>query len=309
MKTLLLIDANSIIHRAFHALPPLSAPDGRPTGALYGVASLLLKIFREEKPDYVAACFDRPEPTFRKKKYKEYKAHRPPAPPELISQLIEAPELFHKFGIKTFDRPGMEADDLIAALAKKFSPSFAVDRKKDDEIKIVILTGDLDTLQLVQEDKVIVRTFKKGISETQIYDAEKVKERYGLHPEQMVDYKALVGDPSDNIQGIRGIGPKTARVILSRIGSLEEFFKHPEKYPEFKNRLLPLRKELELNRELVMLRGDNEIGIKEIGLLTPEFNVKKLSVYFRELGFETLIRRLIPENNVLKEKPVQGSIF
>src|SRR3989344_8776589 len=142
MKTLLLIDANSLIHRTFHALPPLTAPDGRATQSLYGLSSILLRIFKEDRPEYVAALFDRPEPTFRKEKYKEYKAQRPKAPDNLISQIIEAHTLFEKFGIKTFEKPGYEADDLIATLATKFS---AKDKKS---LKVVILTGDLDTLQI-----------------------------------------------------------------------------------------------------------------------------------------------------------------
>jgi DNA polymerase-1 len=299
MKQLLLIDANSIIHRAFHALPPLSAPDGRPTGALYGLASALLKIFREDKPDYVAACFDRPEPTFREEKYPEYKAHRPPTPPELVSQLVEAPELFREFGIKTFDRPGMEADDLIAALVQKFGG--------EPELKAVILTGDLDTLQLVRGEKVVVRAFKKGVSETQTYDAAAVQKRYGLSPEQMVDYKALVGDPSDNVKGVPGIGPKTAQAILSQAGGLEEFFKSPEKYPKFKDKLLPWRKELELNRELVALRAAGGVGAVGLSELKPDFNPQALAARFRELGFETLVRRMEsgPEP---AEKPRQGKL-
>src|SRR5271154_1876641 len=120
MKTLLLIDANSIIHRSFHALPPFTTPEGKPSGALYGIASILLKLWRDEKPDYVAALFDRPEPTFRDKKYKEYKAQRPPAADELVAQIIEARKLFEAFGVTVFEKAGYEADDLIATLAEKF---------------------------------------------------------------------------------------------------------------------------------------------------------------------------------------------
>ena len=158
MKTLLLIDANSIIHRSFHALPPFTAPDGRPTGALYGLSSIMLKLWREEKPDYAAALFDRPEPTFREEKYKEYKAQRPPAPDALISQIIEAHNLFGKFSIKTLEAPGFEADDLIATLAEKFS--------REPDTQIVILTGDKDTLQLVRGDKIVVRPFQKYLCDT-----------------------------------------------------------------------------------------------------------------------------------------------
>src|SRR3989344_9471817 len=122
MKTLLLIDANSLIHRSFHALPPFTATNGEPTGALYGLSSILLKIIKEKKPDYWAAAFDRPEPTFRKEIFKDYKIQRPKAPDELISQIIKARELLGKFGIRFFEQPGLEADDLIAALVKRFEP-------------------------------------------------------------------------------------------------------------------------------------------------------------------------------------------
>src|ERR1700729_1899988 len=147
MKKLLLIDANSIIHRSFHALPPFTAPDGRPTGALYGIASILLKLFREERPDYAAALFDRPEPTFRDKIYKEYKAQRPPAANELVSQIIEARNLFEAFGVTVFEKAGYEADDLIATLAEKFKNQ--KDLKSGEDVQVVILTGDRDTLQMV----------------------------------------------------------------------------------------------------------------------------------------------------------------
>src|SRR6266404_1825698 len=140
MRTLLLIDANSLIHRSFHALPPLTAKDGKPVQAIYGIGSILLRLWRDERPEYAAALFDRPEPTFRKKMYAEYKAQRPAAPTELISQIIEAHNIFPAFGIKTFEKPGFEADDLIATFAEKF--------KHESDVQVVILTGDRDTLQL-----------------------------------------------------------------------------------------------------------------------------------------------------------------
>src|SRR5271170_2642242 len=146
MKQLLLIDANSIIHRSFHALPPFTGPDGRPTGALYGISAMMLTLWRTMKPDYAAALFDTPEPTFRDKKYAEYKAQRPPTASELIKQIIEAPTLFESFGVKVFKKPGFEADDLIATLAEQF--------RGEPDVQVVILTGDRDTLQLVENDKV-----------------------------------------------------------------------------------------------------------------------------------------------------------
>src|SRR3989344_2444292 len=255
MKTLLLIDANSIIHRCFHALPKFTAPDGRPSGALYGLASVLLKIFRETPPDYAAALFDRPEPTFRDKIYKEYKAQRPPTEDILISQLIEAPKLFEKFGVRPFDKAGFEGEDWIATSAKKFPA------KGGDDLKVVIMTGDMDTLQMVSDGKITVRTFKKGISETIDYDEAAVKNKYGLEPKQLVDYKALVGDASDNIKGVSGIGPKTAAGILHKTGTLENAYANPELLPEkIRTKLLESKEQAELSKKLVILEYNVPIG-------------------------------------------------
>src|SRR3990167_6920015 len=255
MKTLILIDANSIIHRCFHALPKFTAPDGKPSGALYGLASVLLKIFRETPPDYAAALFDRPEPTFRDKIYKEYKAQRPPTEDILISQLIEAPKLFEKFGEKPFDKAGFEADDLIATFAEKFK----------DELQVVIMTGDMDTLQIVSDGKIIVRTFKKGISETMDFDETAVKNKYGLEPKQLLDYKALVGDASDNIKGVSGIGPKTAAGILHKAGTLENAYANPALLPEkVREKLLESKEQAELSKKLVTLEKNVPMG--DIGL-------------------------------------------
>ena len=217
MKTLFLIDAHSLIHRSFHALPPLTTPEGEPIQAVYGLASILLKILREDKPDYLVACFDRPEPTFRKEEYVEYKAQRPKTPDNLLPQLLRARELFSNFGIETLEAAGFEADDLIATLAERFSAksgsppeadgplahasggksearnSTKLSLRGEPDLKIVILTGDLDTLQLVSRDKVVVRTFRKGVSDTFTYDEKAVQDRYGLKPHELIDYKALVG--------------------------------------------------------------------------------------------------------------------
>src|SRR3989344_1209652 len=149
-KRIFLIDANSLVHRAFHALPPLTSPSGAPVQALYGVASILLRLWKDEHPRYTAAFFDRPEPTFRKEKYAAYKAHRAKAPDELVAQIIEAHRLFEAFGIPVYEAPGWEADDLLAAAAGKFK----------HVLQAVILTGDLDTLQLVEDSRVIVWALK-----------------------------------------------------------------------------------------------------------------------------------------------------
>jgi DNA polymerase-1 len=285
MKTLLLIDANSIIHRSFHALPPFTTPEGKPSGALYGIASILVKLWREEKPEYVAALFDRPEPTFRDKKYAAYKAQRPPAADELIAQIIEARHLFEAFGVATFEKPGYEADDLIATLAERF--------KKEKDLRVVILTGDRDTLQLVEGDRVVVRTFNKGVSDTTIYDEKAVVEKYGLTPLQIVDYKALVGDPSDNIKGVPGIGPKTATETLQKFGSVKNIYANLSTDPKLEKRFGPYAKEAELSEELVTLDRHAPIDMPTLETLrtSPE-EPPTVKTYFQTMGFVTLLKRL-----------------
>src|SRR3989344_2498156 len=228
-KLFLLIDANALIHRCFHALPPFQSKDGKPTGALYGLSSILIRILHPDKkngadginsqiPDYIVAFFDRPEPTFRKQIYDEYKAQRPKAPDELVSQIIASHQLFEAFNIKTYEIPGFEGDDLIGTAVEKF--------KNIPDTQILILTGDADALQLVENDKVVVETFKKGISDTIIYNEDGVKNKYGLLPKQLPDYKGLVGDQSDNIKGVAGVGPKTASQILQKSETIENFLQN-----------------------------------------------------------------------------------
>ncbi len=295
MKTLILIDANSIIHRCFHALPKFTTPDGRPSGALYGLASVLLKIFRETPPDYAAALFDRPEPTFRDKIYKEYKAQRPPTEDILISQLIEAPRLFEKFGVRSFDKAGFEADDLIATLAEKFK----------DEIQVIIMTGDMDTLQMVNDGKIIVRTFKKGISETMDYDEAAVKNKYGLEPKQLLDYKSLVGDASDNIKGVSGIGPKTAAGILHKAGTLENAYANPALLPEkVREKLLESKEQAELSKKLVTLEKNVPIGDIKLEDLKAEMKTEDIRDYFEKFGFKALLNRM---DNGIQKQPAKKS--
>jgi len=283
MKKLLLIDANSIIHRSFHALPPFTGPLGEPTGALYGIASILLKLWRDEKPAYAAALFDRPEPTFRKKEYAEYKAQRPPAPDDLIKQIIEAHHLFEAFGIKTFEKPGFEADDLIATLAEKF--------KSEPDTQVVILTGDRDTLQLIERDKVVVRTFNKGVSDTTIYDEKAVIEKYGFAPERMVEYKALVGDPSDNIKGVSGVGPKTATELIKKFGSIENIWKAVPADPKLAARLGGREEEAKFSKKLVILERNVPLELSAIDEIAISDTTSNIEEYFQKEGFVTLLKR------------------
>ncbi len=280
---ILLIDANSLIHRAFHALPPLTTSDGRPSGALYGLSSLLLKILREQKPDYAAAAFDRPEKTFRKELFENYKATRPTAPDELITQIIEARKTFDAFGIPTFEKAGYEADDIIGTLAEKFG--------ENAESSIIILTGDLDTLQLIRGDKTVVMILKKGVSEVAVYDENAVVERYGLHPLELVDYKGLVGDKSDNIPGVKNIGPKTAEKLISRHGKLENLFASPDLKDPAVLKALPHKDIALLSKKLATIDRNVPLVV-EAKKLRWEEQKEKLEKYFREWNFGSLAQRI-----------------
>jgi len=298
MQTLLLIDANSLIHRAFHALPPFTAPDGSPTGALYGLASILLKILNSEreKPNYIAAAFDRPEPTFRKKEFAEYKAHRPPAPPELISQIIQSRELLQNFDIRYFEEAGLEADDLIGSLAKKFSGK--------ENIQIIILTGDRDAFQLIMGNRVVVETPLKGISETFIYNENAVKEKFGIVPNQLVDYKGLVGDQSDNIPGVKGIGPKTASKLLSEFSNLENLFSSIKESHPLYEKISPFKEQALFSKKLATIKTDFPIDIKLDNLKFNGLNLEKLTPFFEKMGFQSLLKRLNKKEELVSKKPI-----
>lgn len=289
--TLLLIDANSLIHRAFHALPPLTSPDGRPAGALYGVASILIKIFKEgptgEGPaGYIAAAFDRHEATFREKEYKEYKITRAPTAPDLVSQLIECRELFKVLGIKTFEYPGFEADDIVFTLANKFNSK---------GLKVFILSGDRDLLQAVDDKKIQVIMPQRGISDILIYDEVAVMGKFGVSPRQFADYKGLVGDTSDNIPGVPGIGPKTATTLVGEYKSLEGLYEEVDGVglvnTKLQEKLKIYKEQAFLSKRLATLDGNVpvNISIDDLRFKLPSYN--NLAAYFEKLGFKTLLER------------------
>lgn len=281
-----MIDANSLIHRCFHALPPLTTPQGEPINAVYGLSSILLKIFREHRPDYVAAAFDRPEPTFRDEIFKEYKAHRPPTANELVPQLKEAHKVFEKFGIQVVEKPGFEADDILGTLAEKY--------KCEEGLQIVIFSGDKDNLQLIDGDKVTVELLRTGVSKTATYNQSFFLQEYGFAPERLVDYKALIGDASDNIPGVKGIGPKGAADLIKEYGTLEKIYEEVGLIPQ-----KSLREKLEKNREtaflskkLAVIKRDVPLGGSLEGFKRHSFNREDLRKYFETLGFQSLIERL-----------------
>lgn len=222
-KRLIILDSHALLHRAYHAIPGLVTSSGEPTGALFGLTSFLLRATDELKPDFLVATRDLPGGTFRHKQYAEYKGTRGESDHDLITQLERAPQVFEAFGVPIYSAPGFEADDCIGTIVHTLQ-----DRH---DIEIVIATGDMDTLQLVR-DGVSVFTLRKGITDTILYDTDRVKERYGFGPEHVIDYKALRGDPSDNIPGIKGIGEKTATEIIESFGSVDHIYTTLETRPQ-----------------------------------------------------------------------------
>lgn len=288
MKTLFIIDANSLIHRAYHALPPFTSPTGKPVGALYGVAKILLKIIREKNPDYIAAAFDRPEPTFRHHQFDEYKGHRTKAAEELIYQLQEARNTFKIFGIRCFEMPGFEADDIIVTLAKQFA--------KEGELKVTMFSGDMDLAQFVKDDLIVLETPKKGINEQILYNEEAVMARFGLPPEKLSDYKGLVGETSDNIPGVEGIGPKTAVEIIKKYGSLEEMYKEIDELGmsnlKLMKKLLEHRGLALKSKMLATLRADVPLEVSLGDLKLAQTDSGELRAYFNNLGFQSLVGKI-----------------
>jgi len=222
-KTVVILDAHAIIHRAYHALPSFTNSDGMPTGALYGLSAMLIRIIEELKPDYLVAAYDLPKPTFRHHAYEAYKGTRAKTDDDLKIQIEKSRDIFTAFGVPCLDAEGFEADDVVGTLTESL--------KKQKDVAIIIASGDMDTLQLVEGKKVQVYTLKKGITDTALYDEAGVVARYGFQPLQLVDYKGLRGDPSDNIIGVPGIGEKTATSIIQTFGSIEELYQAIEKDP------------------------------------------------------------------------------
>ncbi len=288
-----IIDGNSVLHRAWHALPPLTTKDGRLVNAVYGFTSILLKLYPDLNPDYIAVAFDRREPTFRKEAYKEYKAQREKQPDELYEQFDDVKNVLDAFNISYYDKKGFEADDIIATL---------VDRRSIDkpDVESIIVTGDLDALQLVDKNTKVYMPHK-GISETITYNEKAVKQKYsGLGPDQMIDFKALRGDPSDNIPGVPGIGEKTAIDLLTKFKTLEILYKEIEKEtakveklrPRIINLLKDNKKEAFESKKLVTLVHDVPLKFKLSDTKVKPFNKDEVVSLFQDLQFKTLMNRL-----------------
>ncbi|HCG98704.1 MAG TPA: hypothetical protein DE036_02560, partial [Actinobacteria bacterium] len=296
-KRIVLLDTHAIIHRAYHALPEFTGPSGAPTGALYGLVSMLLKIIAELKPDYLAACYDLPKPTIRHEAYAGYKATRVAMEDALALQIKESRKVFEAFCIPVYEREGFEADDLLGTIAHALAAEKGLD--------VIIASGDMDTLQLVQGTRVQVYTLKKGITDTILYDEEAVIERYGFPPILIPDWKGLRGDPSDNIKGVAGIGEKTATELITSFGSVEKIYAALKKKngegaflkKGVKARMISLLQEHEeearFSKSLATIRLDAPIAFSLPAQPWREsIDVPKMLALCDEFGFRTLRERI-----------------
>lgn len=289
----MLIDGNALIHRGYHAIPVLNTKTGEQTNAVYGFTMILLKAIKDIKPNAIACTFDLAGPTFRHEQYKEYKATRVKADQELYDQIPRVKEVVRALNIPIFEKKGYEADDVLGTLALHIH-----EHHRDAEV--LIATGDLDTLQLVNH-KIKVYTMRKGIADTVIYDEKAVRERYGLLPNQMVDFKALRGDPSDNIPGVKGIGEKTAGELIKQFGSLDKLYqairnKKEEIRDKIKPRILSLLEEQEEQARMSYKLSTIDCNAPvETEVPKYDFDANHLQQtvrLFQELEFRSLLNKL-----------------
>lgn len=308
MKKLAIIDSYALAHRSYHALPPLTSPDGVLVNGVYGFMLIFLKMLKDLNPDYVLATFDMAAPTFRHKEYKEYKAKRVKMPDNFYEQVLLIKDLLRKFGVPILEKEGYEADDLIGSVVEKL---------KSQDVEIFIVTGDLDTLQLVN-DKVFVYTLHQGLRDTIIYDKEKIRERFHLEPEQLGDWKALRGDPSDNVPGVPSIGEKTAQELIKNFDNLDNLYEQLKscssekefiaKNPEIKisPRIFKNLKDFEdqayFSRHLVLIDKEApfDFGLEEAKFQIPDEG--ELKGLLNKLGFQSLLLKIFDaeKNKVLE---------
>ncbi|HDN79144.1 MAG: DNA polymerase I [Chloroflexi bacterium] len=284
MKKLVIVDGHALAFRAYHALPlSMSTSKGEPTNAVYGFTSMLLNVLKEEKPDYIAVAFDTGK-SFRHEEFTEYKANRAKMGPDLDVQIKRIYQIVEALGVKSIGVKGYEADDILGTLARKAA---------EQGIETLIVTGDTDAFQLIGP-KVRVLTSGRRFSDTIVYDREKILARYGLEPHQLIDYKALVGDKTDNIPGVKGIGEKTAAKLLRKYGSLENIYRHLDEItpPRLKEILAQNRDRAFLNKDLVTIRTNVPLDVDLESLRYQGYDEKKVKEIFRELEFRTLFKRL-----------------
>ena len=303
-KKLIIIDGNALIHRSFHAIPPtLRTKEGVLVNAVYGFSSFLLKALSEFKPEYVVLTLDKKGPTFRHESYSEYKATRVKAPDELYEQIPLIKRLAQAFDVPVFELSGFEADDLIGTICKL---------TENSNLEKIIITGDLDTLQLVNE-KTKVYTMSRGLSDSILYDEEKIKERYGFGADKIIDYKALRGDPSDNIPGVKGVGEKSATELLLKFENLEGIYRAIEKKESgLKERTIELletgRDNAFMSRELATINQEAPIEFNLEATLFNTFKTDEVFELFSEFEFRSLLVKVKTLKDLLTNKSGGSSL-
>jgi DNA polymerase-1 len=306
MQTLLLIDGNAIMHRAYHALPPFKSSDGTPTNVVYGYLSMLYKVVTDFKPDYLISCFDTPVATFRNKLFKEYQSQRPKIDDDFIVQIPLVKEAVDVSGIERMEKDGFEADDLIGTITRIF---------EKNKFRVVILTGDKDIFQLITEN-VFVASPQLGLANIKIFDSSEVEKKLDVKPNEIVEYKALAGDPSDNYPGASGIGPKTACKLIHQFGTVEEIYKNIDKIDSEKVKEI-LKKEKDnvfISKKLATIMTDVDVNIDIEKLKFRGFN-KKLIDFLTKYQMGSLIKRIFSTREIekkeeaKKEKPDQIGLF
>jgi len=297
---LVLFDGNALIHRAFHALPPLTvSKTGEMVSAVYGFALMLLKVINELKPSHYAIAFDKAAPTFRHQMFEQYKAQRPPTPDELVNQLGRVRQLVEAFHIPIFELEGYEADDLLGTLSQQAS---------NQDIDAIIVTGDADTMQLVSPRvRVLYPRPGRAFSDTMLYDETAVSQKYGVKPEQIADFKGLVGDPSDNIPGVPGIGAKTAVKLIHQFGSIEQIYDHIDQVTPAKLQALLRENEAiaRQSKELTTIVTQTPVSLNLDDCQLGQYDRSQVTELFRELEFVSLLPKLPEIETQVETKPPQ----
>ena len=303
MKKLVLIDSNAVIHRAYHALPKtMSTRRGEQTNAIYGFVTTLIKTLEDLHPDYVAAAFDVSKATFRTEQYAEYKATRVKADQELYDQIPRIKEVLTAFNIPIYEKEGYEADDCIGTIVKSCHDHNDNCKHLPDELEVYIVSGDKDIYQLI-DGNIFVYSLRKGLSQMAVVDHKTIQEEYNLDPEDFIDLKALAGDPSDNIPGVPGIGPKTATDLIQKFDDLENLYKKlEEKSPEgfakeynVKERIAKLLTEHKdqafLSQSLATIYKEVPLEFDLNDAKWGNYDKENVRNLFSELGFHSLLKR------------------
>lgn len=289
-EKVILIDGMSVVFRAYHAMSQsqLRTKTNEPTGAVYAFTNILINLLNKEKPKYIAVLFDTREPTFRHKFFPEYKANREAFPEDLEPQLKRIKEILDAFNIKRIEIPGYEADDLIGTLAKKFASKSHI---------VVCLTNDKDFFQIVDEKILLYRPSKNITEGFEIITPEKVIEKYGVHPEQIIDLFAILGDPVDNVPGVKGIGEKTAIPLIQKFSSLEKLYENLDKIEKesLRTKLKQNFEQALLSKELVKINSNIPFEITLEEIQWKGLNFDKLDKIFQELDFRTLRQKIFPD--------------